>query len=112
MISSARPQVQFLQAFLVFFTSQFSLFTKVGLSKSTSVKRVDSSIVGGAVPFEVGADVNAHKDALAAREVRRGKATDPVFEEVEDGEVESIDEEGRFSDSGTEDATALPQVNC
>jgi len=106
---SLKPQVQFLQAFLVLLTSQSSLLTKVGRSKSASVSRVDSSMVGVEVPELEAEVVKAQREALAAREVRRGRATEPVEGA---GEL-SMEEAGRFlKERGTEVTLGLVEVSC
>lgn len=73
-------------------TSQSGLFTRVGRRRSSSVRRVDSSIVF--VVEEVTEDVRAQREALAAFEVRRGRESGAAEEERE--------EIGRLSESGTE----------
>lgn len=105
--SSLRPQLQFLHALRVRLTSQSSRLTSVGRSRSASVRSVDSSIVGVDAP-EPGAEVvKAQRDALAAREVRRGSAAD------DDGAAEaSIDDAGRLSESGTDDTVGFVDESC
>lgn len=74
------------------------------------MSKVDSSIVLGVEEPE---EVSAHSEALAAREVRRGRETLIGAAAEVEGVVESREERGRFlKESGTEVVFALMQVYC
>ena len=108
--SSLSPQLQFLHALRVRLTSQSSRLTSVGRSRSASVSRVDSSIVGVEAPEPGFEAVKAQREALAAREVRRGRAEE---EEEEEGVAdESIEDAWRLSESGTDENLCFVAESC
>lgn len=89
----------------------------VGRSRSASVKRVDSSIVGVAAPDEAAAVVKAQSDAFAARDLRVGKATAAPPSaggavEMDAAAAGSSAEAGRLSESGAELAVGLTARIC
>lgn len=77
------------------------------------MRRVDSSIVRGAPDEDAEEEVvKAQREALAAREERRGSAVPGVKEEMPvSEEEEGVEEAGRLSERGTDVIDGFVQVS-